>query len=119
MASPSIGTSPKEPIKGNVNQDLIDAAIKKTAIKGSPTNGDFDPDMFLKILMEQLKNQNPFDSVDTSEILQQQAMLTQVEQVTRQTDSLKAVQAEVEQSFTEISKTLIDMKGLLSQIKDK
>ena len=74
-------------IQGIVNQDLIDKAVAETKIVGAAENGDFDPNMFLKILMEQLKNQNPFDSVDTSEILQQQATLTQVEQVSRQTES--------------------------------
>ncbi len=106
-------------IQGIVNQDLIDKAVTETKIDGSGVNGDFDPDMFLKILMEQLKNQNPFDSVDTSEILQQQAMLTQVEQVTRQTDTLKTVQADVAENFTTISQTLIEMKELLNDINNK
>ncbi len=101
-------------IQGIVDQTLIDKAVKETAIKGSGVNGEFDPDMFLKILMEQLKNQNPFDSVDTSEILQQQAMLTQVEQVTRQTESLKAVQADVAEHFVTIAETLNEIKDLLS-----
>jgi len=106
-------------IQGIVNQDLIDQAVEATKIEGSGANGDFDPNMFLKILMEQLKNQNPFDSVDTSEILQQQATLTQVEQVTRQTESLQAVQADVAESFTTISQTLAEMRDLLNEIKNK
>ncbi len=106
-------------IQGVVNQDLIDKAVAATKIEGGGTNGDFDPNMFLKLLMEQLKNQNPFDAVDTAQILQQQATLTQVEQVTRQTESLKALQTDNERNLTTISQTLIEMKNLLGEIKNK
>ncbi len=106
-------------IEGVVNQGFIDQAVANTKIDGSGLNGDFDPDMFLKILMEQLKNQNPFDSVDTSEILQQQAMLTQVEQVTRQTDTLKTVQTDLAESLATVSQTLLEMKDLLNDINNK
>ncbi len=124
MATPSIGaassgTTQKPAIKGIVDQNLVDAAVKATKIEGSGTGGDFDPNMFLKLLMEQLKNQNPFDAVDTAQILQQQATLTQVEQVTRQTESLKAVQADIENNFASVSQTLISMRDLLKDIKNK
>ncbi len=106
-------------IQGITDQSLIDKVVAATKIEGSGTGGDFDPNMFLKLLMEQLKNQNPFDAVDTAQILQQQATLTQVEQVTRQTESLKALQTDNERNLTTISQTLIEMKNLLGEIKNK
>ncbi len=106
-------------ITGIIDQSAIDRAVAATSTKGSSATGEFDPDMFIKILMEQLKNQNPFDSVDTSEIVQQQATLSQVEQSARQTESLKAVQEEVASQFQSVSQTLVEMKNLLAEIKNK
>jgi hypothetical protein len=46
-------------------------------------------------------------------------MLTQVEQVTRQTDTLKSVQSDLAESLATVSQTLIEMKDLLNDINNK
>jgi flagellar basal-body rod modification protein FlgD len=101
------------PIEGIVDQDFINQQVALTSQNsGSGSAGNFDPDMFLKILMTQLQNQSPFDTVDSQQILEQQAILTQVEQSTRQTGILQELQAEIttiNENLSQINETL---KGL-------
>lgn len=97
------------PAEGIVNPALIDHAVQYTQTPGSNgANGSFDPDMFLKILLSQLQNQSPFDTVDSQQILEQQAILTQVEQSARQTASM--------QDLTESVNILLS--GIYDQIKE-
>lgn len=78
------------PVEGIVDQNLIDQAVAYTSDPSNANStGDFDPDMFLKILMVQLQNQSPYDTVDSQQILEQQAILTQVEQSARQTSYMQ------------------------------
>ncbi|MFM7458765.1 MAG: flagellar hook capping FlgD N-terminal domain-containing protein [bacterium] len=76
------------PIGGIIDEAAIDKAVARTKINGGATS-DFDPDMFLKLLSAQLKNQSPFDTVETDQIVQQQAVIAQVEQSAQQTKSIK------------------------------
>ena len=107
------------PIEGIINQDLIDQQVELT--KGSSSAGDdgFDPDMFLKILMTQLENQSPFDTVDSAEIMNQQATLTQVEQTTRQTQTMKDLNDTVNISLAGITETLAEINATLNSAIDK
>jgi flagellar hook assembly protein FlgD len=101
-------------VQGIVNQDLVDQAVEETkSTSGTNDGGDFDPNMFLKILMSQLQNQSPFDAVDTKEIVQQQAILTQVEQATRQTGLLEETRGDMQTGFLMLQQGLADIKGLL------
>lgn len=104
-------------LEGIINQDLIDKAVAETAIDNSSADSGYDPDMFLKILMTQLENQNPFDSVDTSEIMQQQAMLTQVEQSARQTQFLEEIKDNTAMQNDNMQATLVEIRDLLDEIK--
>lgn len=102
-------------IGGIVDKSLIEEAVEQTRINGT-ADSEFDPDMFIKLLSAQLQNQNPFDTVETEQIVQQQAIIAQVEQSAKQvasieeqtgtlnalSDSIKAELASINQSITEI-----------------
>lgn len=54
-----------------------------------PANA-FDKDMFLQLLVAQLKYQNPLSPMDGNELMAQTAQLTTVEKLTELTDALDA-----------------------------
>lgn len=94
-------------IDGIINPTLVDQAVNDTKDPNSSTaSGDFDPDMFLKILMSQLQNQSPYDSVDSQQILEQQAILTQVEQSARQTGYMQELKESVGDQLAAINQQL-------------
>jgi flagellar basal-body rod modification protein FlgD len=95
------------PIDGIVDQAAIDKAVAATKINGGATS-DYDPDMFIKLLSAQLQNQSPFDTVETDQIVQQQAVIAQVEQSAQQTKAVK-----------ELNTTLTtELQGLKLSIKE-
>lgn len=96
---------------------FIDEAAINNAVQSTQQNqgdfGEFDSDTFLQIFMAQLQNQSPFDSVETKDLAQQQAILTQVEQVLRQTDTLNNIDTRLNENFTLLTQKLDEMKALL------
>ena len=97
-------------VGGIVDQSLIDQAVATTKINGGE-NSEFDPDMFIKLLSAQLQNQSPFDTVETDQIVQQQAVIAQVEQSAQQTKSIKELN-------TTIRDELKDLKLSINEIRD-
>jgi len=95
---------------GIVDQGRIDSAVAQTKINGGAT-GDFDPNMFIKLLSAQLQNQSPFDTVETDQIVQQQAVIAQVEQATQQTKAI----TELNDTLTT---NLADLKLSINEIRD-
>jgi flagellar hook assembly protein FlgD len=106
-------------IEGIVDQDFIERQVELTRGLSSNDADGFDPDMFLKILMVQLQNQSPFDTVDSSEILNQQATLTQVEQVTRQTQTMKEMNDSIAGSLGDIKDSLAQINSSLNMLINK
>ena len=98
------------PIGGIIDQALIDQAVATTKINGGAPS-DYDPDMFIKLLSAQLQNQSPFDTVETDQIVQQQAVIAQVEQSAQQTKAVKELNA----TFTS---ELQDLKLSINEIRD-
>lgn len=98
------------PIGGIVDQALIDQAVATTKRNGGATS-DFDPDMFIKLLSAQLQNQSPFDTVETDQIVQQQAVIAQVEQAAQQTKSIKELN-------TTLTTELQGLKLSIREIRD-
>lgn len=106
-----------EGIEGVINNDFINEMVDQTAIDGG--GGDdagFDRDMFLRILMTQLENQSPFDTVETEKILEQQAILTEVEQNVKQTTTLENLQETVDIGLADISTTLANINTTLATL---
>ncbi len=94
-------------IDGIINPGIIDKAVYDTQDpNASSTAGSFDPDMFLKILMVQLQNQSPYDTMDSQQIMEQQATLTQVEQSARQTGYMQELKESVGDQLAAINQQL-------------
>lgn len=107
------------PIEGITNPDFIQQQVELTKGQSSAGDDGFDPDMFLKILMTQLENQSPFDTVDSAEIMNQQATLTQVEQVTRQTQTMKELNDTVNVTLADIQTSLSEINASLNTLVNK
>lgn len=105
------------PIEGIVDTDFVNQQVQATAgLSGSGQDDGFDPDMFLNILMVQLQNQSPFDTVGTDKILEQQAILTEVEQATQQTQALKNLEEKVDVSLLQIAETLGEINSTINTL---
>ncbi len=98
------------PIGGIIDQAAIDKAVATTKRNGGATS-EFDPDMFIKLLSAQLQNQSPFDTVETDQIVQQQAVIAQVEQAAQQTKAVKELN-------TTLTTELQSLKLSIKEIRD-
>ena len=105
-------------ITGIIDQNFIDQQVEATKGNSRANANGFDPDMFLKILMTQLQNQSPFDTMDTQQILETQSLLTQVEQVTKQTTTLKETKDTVSTGLNDLNTTLANMNATLLLIAE-
>lgn len=92
-------------IQGIIDQNYVDYMVQQTAVPGSG-DSSFDKDMFLNLLLTQLKNQDPFNTVETDKIMEQQAILSEVEQSIKQTEALETVKSTVDIGLAEITRTL-------------
>ena len=74
---------PIDGITGTVDQAAQAAALAANAsTKKSQT---MDSDVFMKLLVTQLRNQDPSSPMDTNQMISQQTQLAMMEQVTNQT----------------------------------
>lgn len=105
-------------ITGIIDQNFVDQQVAATKTKGSASDTGYDPDMFLKLLMTQLQNQSPFDTMDTQQIMETQSLLTQVEQVTKQTTSLENTEKTVNTGLNDLNLTLANMNATLLAIAE-
>jgi flagellar hook assembly protein FlgD len=108
----------QKPPSGIIDNDYINKMVQETAPKGGNIDG-FDPNMFLKILMSQLQNQSPFDSMDSQQIMEQQAILTQVEQSTRSTGYMQEMKSTMESELSSVKDSLATINQTLLKISDK
>ncbi len=58
--------------------------------KTEGTSNELDQDMFLKLMLEQLKYQDPLNPMSNQEFLAQQAQFTQIEQLTQLNETIQA-----------------------------
>ena len=78
---------------GSVQQELINMQ-SNTAVnqaKERAANGasqELDGDAFLMLMLEQLKNQDPMNPMDNSEMLAQQAQFTQISELQKMNETL-------------------------------
>ena len=106
-------------IGGIVDQSLVEQAVEQTRINGT-SESEFDPDLFIKLLSAQLQNQNPFDTVETEQIVQQQAIIAQVEQsakqvssIEEQTDTLNALSQSIGAELANISQSITEIRDFV------
>lgn len=110
---------PISDINGIVDQNFIDQQVAATAGLNTGNTGGFDPNLFLKVLSATLANQSPFDTMDTQEILNTQAQLTQVEQVSKQTEHIKDMQSTLETQTANMVLALAYVNSTVSAIAEK
>ena len=113
MSEPIVDNIKKEPI--NLNEVTGYNQASKNKMKKNPN--ELDNDAFMKLFLEQLKNQDPTAPMETDKIITQTAQLTQVEmqEKTKQTmielaEAMKKTQASNEsfQKFQEEMKNTLD-----------
>lgn len=69
-----------------LSSEIINLQNQTTAMQAQQTKTtgseqEYDQDMFLKLMLEQLKYQDPLEPTGSTEFLQQQAMFTQVSEL--------------------------------------
>jgi flagellar hook assembly protein FlgD len=102
-------------LTGRIDQAFVDAQVAKTQLSEGGADG-FDTNMFLNMLITQLQNQDPFNTVETEKIMEQQAILTEVEQTLKQTTALEDVKAAVDIGLSDISATLANINNTLTTL---
>ncbi|OIH93750.1 flagellar hook assembly protein FlgD [Curtobacterium sp. MCBA15_001] len=73
---------PLDGITGSVDQATQAAALAANSTKKSQT---MDSQVFMKLLVTQLQNQDPSSPMDTNQMISQQTQLAMMEQITNQT----------------------------------
>ncbi len=74
---------PLDGITGSVDAATQAAAIAQTA--GAKKSQTMDSEVFMKLLVTQLRNQDPSSPMDTNQMISQQTQLATMEQITNQT----------------------------------
>lgn len=78
---------------GTINQELVNmqsntAVNRANELKKNGASQELDGDAFLMLMMEQLKNQDPMNPMDNSEMLAQQAQFTQIQELQKMNDAM-------------------------------
>ncbi|BCZ18411.1 hypothetical protein NHP190012_00530 [Helicobacter sp. NHP19-012] len=92
------------------------AAMEKKKHEPKIANG-LDKDAFMKLFLEQLKNQDPTAPMETDKIISQTAQLSQVEMQEENKKTMKEV-ADAMQSTRDTNKSLKDFQGKLKETLD-
>ncbi len=104
-------------IEGIVDTDFVNQQVAATEqYAGSTESGEFDSSMFLNILMEQLKNQSPYDTTDSSEILEQQAILTEVEQAVKTAEATEDLNETMTSEIVGLKDSIAEINATLNTI---
>ena len=72
---------------------IVDAAATTQTVSPTPSKTSLDYEAFLKLLVAQLKNQDPAKPTDSNEFMAQLASFSSVEQQVRTNDKLDALLA--------------------------
>lgn len=98
-------------IHGTLTQDQIKAldSIKKDDRNNKLLAGqNLGKDQFLKILLEQLKNQNPLNPVEDKEFIAQMAQFSQLEETRAMGENMGSIKAEL----SELTKAVTENRAL-------
>lgn len=71
-----------------VNMQSNTAVNRANQLKQNGASQELDGNAFLMLMMEQLKNQDPMNPMDNSEMLAQQAQFTQIQELQKMNESL-------------------------------
>lgn len=98
-------------IQGTLTPDQMKAldALKKDERNNKLLAGqNLGKDQFLKILLEQLKNQNPLNPVEDKEFIAQMAQFSQLEETRSMSESMGSIKNEI----SELSKGMLINRAL-------
>ena len=109
------GIPPTGP-SGIVNEDFINQQVEATRIDSGAGEGGFDRNMFMNILLTQLQNQSPFDTVESEKIMEQQAILTEVEQNVQQTETMNDIMSVLDLGLADIANSLYNINDKIDTI---
>lgn len=94
------------------------------AVKPKDNNNSLDKDAFLKLFLEQLKAQDPTAPMETNQILEQSAMMTQIEMQQQMKETLESMTESIEkmaksaESLAKFQDSMGDVLGNLSTAID-
>lgn len=97
---------------------VTSAGAADTSANSSKTGLDLGYDAFLKLLLAQLKNQDPTKPMDATQYVSQLATLSQLEQTIKQSDKLDELlqNSAYQQATSILGKTLSSKSGDVSGI---
>jgi flagellar basal-body rod modification protein FlgD len=91
MANPVIGSSRSNiPSLATVKSQL-EFKTNQSDISGQTGTKDVNKDMFLQLMVAQLKNQNPLNPMEGTDFLQQLSQISGVEQMVEMRKELEAI----------------------------
>ncbi len=95
---------------GSIQQELVTmqsqtAVNKAKELAANGASQELDGDAFLMLMMEQLKNQDPMNPMDNSEMLAQQAQFTQLQELQELNESI-ATNNMIQQANSLVGKTV-------------
>lgn len=76
------------------------SAAKSTTSGGKTSLGDLDQGDFLKLMLAQMKQQDPFSPMDQTEMLAQMAQFSALAGTTEMADTLKTISAKLDTLVT-------------------
>lgn len=112
---------PDDPVQDEVKSPTDNPSH---AVKPKDNNNSLDKDAFLKLFLEQLKAQDPTAPMETNQILEQSAMMTQIEMQQQMKETLESMTESIEkmaksaESLAKFQDSMGDVLGNLSTAID-
>lgn len=88
-----------------VNMQTATAINRAKEMKANGGSKELDGDAFLMLMMEQLKNQDPMNPMDNSEMLAQQAQFTQIQELQKMNETMNQ-NSMIQQANSLVGKTV-------------
>lgn len=93
----AISPATRETVFGNINE-LMQGGVEASTQPASGADRLANKEVFLQLLVAQLKNQNPLNPADGTQFVAQLAQFTQLEQTMAMRQELEKIRAAVEGS---------------------
>ncbi|SNR89758.1 flagellar basal-body rod modification protein FlgD [Anaerovirgula multivorans] len=82
-------------------------------------SNDLDKDVFMKLLIAQMQNQDPLNPMDDREFIAQMAQFNALEQMTKMNDNLEATKVTLSDHFTMMNNNMVKSQTFISGTLDK
>ena len=101
------------PVTAISNQTAVPAAAPPTEKVGPSVGPGVDKDTFLKLLVAQLKNQNPLDPADGAEFVAQLASFTQLEKTITIQQDIAAIREALSKPAEGVTAAVVPATGIM------